>query len=138
MFKSWDSLPRWPKRFDSEVHLICSFEKDEWLANKLRNNINIVKLELNKAGIKHEVHPLAGKDSFYKEVIDYCAKHRADLIAITHFTESILPQFEKFSQEIITNHLETPVLIVNARNISNVTTNYTFMTDVKAPLRSLF
>lgn len=115
------------KRFDSEIHLVCHFEEDEWLANKLRNNINIVKLELNKAGIKHEVHPLQGKSSFYKEVIDYCAKYRADLIAITHFTESILPQFDKFSQEIITNQLETPVLIVNAKNISNVNTNFTFM-----------
>ncbi len=115
------------KRFDSEIHLISHFEEDEWLANKLRNNINIVKLELNKAGIKHEVHPLAGKASFYKEVIDYCAKYRADLIAITHFSESILPQFDKFSQEIITNQLEIPVLIVNARHISNVTSNFTFM-----------
>ena len=115
------------KRFDAEIHLVCHFEDDEWLANKLRNNINIVKHELNKAGITHEVHPLEGKASLYKEVIDYCAKYRADLIAITHFTESILPQFDKFSQEIITNQLEIPVLIVNARHISNVNTNYTFM-----------
>ncbi len=115
------------KRFDSEVHLIHDTESDEWLANKVRNNVNMVKAELKKEGIKHEVHQLDGKEAFHKEVIDYCAKFRGDLIAVTHFSDSILPQFDKFSQEIITNHLEVPVLIVNGRNISNVNTNFTFM-----------
>lgn len=115
------------KKFDAEIHLLGDFESDEWLAKKINVNVKIVQNDLNRDGIKHEVHILNGKGSYYEEVIDYCAKYRADMIAITHFSDSIFPQFDKFTQEIITNKLELPVLVVNARHISDVVTNYSYM-----------
>jgi nucleotide-binding universal stress UspA family protein len=115
------------KKYDAEIHLLGDFESDEWLAKKINTNVKIVQNDLNKEGIKHEVHILNGKGSYYDEVIDYCAKYRADMIAITHFSDSIFPQFDKFTQEIITNKLELPVLVVNARHISSIVSDYPFM-----------
>lgn len=115
------------KRFDAQIDLLGDYESDEWLAKKININVKIVQNELKREGIKHNVHILKSKGSYYNEVIDYCAKYRADMIAITHFSDSIFPQFDKFTQEIITNKLEIPVLIVNARHISNITTNYSYM-----------
>jgi nucleotide-binding universal stress UspA family protein len=116
------------KRFDSEVHLLCAPESDEWLVKKLRTNISQASSVLSKAGVKHEIKELPGKDSFDQEVIDYGAIHRCDLFAVAHFSESILPQFERFSQHLITNKLQVPVLIVNASQIENIDTNYSFIT----------
>jgi hypothetical protein len=116
------------KRFDSEVHLLCSPESDEWLAKKLRTNISQASMVLTKAGVKHEIKELPGKDSLDQEVIKYGAISRCDMFAIAHLSESILPQFERFSQHIITNNLQTPVLIVNASQVENIDTNYSFIT----------
>jgi nucleotide-binding universal stress UspA family protein len=116
------------KKFKAEIHIVCKPETDEWLANKLRNNINAAKLVLKQEGIVHDVITLPGKQALYTEVQQYGDQNNADLFALTHFSESILPQFDKFSQEMITNPKGTPVLIVNAKNIGNVSSKYSFLT----------
>lgn len=116
------------KKFNAEVHIVCKPETDEWLSNKLRNNINAAKLVLKQEGVNHDVVTLPGKHAFHSEVQKYGDLHKADLYAITHFSESILPQFDKFSQEMITNDSGTPVLIVSAQQIGNVNAKYSFLT----------
>jgi len=39
-----------------------------------------------------------------------------------------LPQFDAFSQEMITNKFEIPVLIVSAEAVTDIKSNYAFMT----------
>lgn len=114
-------------KFNAEVHLVFNAEKDEWLAKKVRTNTLSAKAFLEKAGVKHYVNELKGKQAFHKEVINYGAENNADLFAIAHFTESILPQFDTFTQHMITNRLETPVLVVNAHQTSGLG-NLAFMT----------
>ncbi len=116
------------KKFKAEVHIVCKPQTDEWLSNKLRNNINASKLVLKQEGIVHEVVTLPGKQALHLEVQNYGDLHNADLYAITHFSESILPQFDKFSQEMITNNSGTHVLIVSAQQIGNVNAKYSFLT----------
>ena len=115
------------KKFKAEVHLVCQMQKDEWLEKKLRNNISAAKMHFKQAGIAHQVIEL-NSGTFHKEVIEYGAKAKADMFAIAHFTETILPQFEAFSQGMITNSLELPVLIVNTHHASGVNANYSFLT----------
>lgn len=115
------------KKFHAEVHIVSKPQRDEFLVKRLNNNINKVRRQLKKDGVTHEVSQLDGKQAFHKEVIDYGAKHRADLFAIAHYPETLLPQFENFSQALITNKLETPVLIVNAKEVAGVKSAYSFI-----------
>lgn len=116
------------KRFNAEVHIVFKSETDEWLDKKLKNNVSYMRNVLNSDGVKYVINSLPGKKSLAKEVIDYGTQHNADLFAIAHFSESILPQFDSFSQDIITNPLQLPVLIVNATPVSGVKGQYSFLT----------
>lgn len=115
------------QKFNAEIHIVSQPKSDEFLANKLKNNITKVKRKLKSTEVKYEVHTLKGEDSFYKEIIDYGRDHNADMFAISYYPETLLPQFEKFSQELITNDLEIPVLIVDAEELIGVKTNYSFI-----------
>lgn len=115
------------KKFDAEIHVVCEPETDEWLSNTLKHNIGNAKLHLKKEGVAHEVHELPGEESFQKEVVSYGARTNADLFAVAHFSESILPQFDRFSQDMITNKLELPVLIISAHQVGGINTNYSFI-----------
>jgi nucleotide-binding universal stress UspA family protein len=115
------------KRFNSEVHLVCKPESDEFLKNKLNNNIKIVGDHFKKEGIAHKVSLLPGKHSMQKEVIQYGVTNNADLFAIGHFPESMLPAFDKFTQELITNEPEIPVLVINTEEVTGVRPAYAFI-----------
>ncbi|MGB6035483.1 MAG: universal stress protein [Cryomorphaceae bacterium] len=115
------------KRFDADIHIVHEPETDEWLVKKIKINVAHLNNFLNKERVKHTVVSLPGKKSFAAEVIDYANQHDADLFAVAHFSESILPQFDRFSQELITNKLELPVLILNATDVGRVDGQYTFI-----------
>lgn len=114
-------------KFAAKVHLVCKPESDEFLKKKLNNNIHQARQYLTKEGVANEVHILEGKEHFYDEVIRYGRSLRADLFAIAHYPKGILPQFDKFSQHMITNGPQTPVLIVNAAEITGVRAQYSFI-----------
>lgn len=115
------------KRFDAEIHIVGKNEKDEWLNTKLKNNISYLRRVLNEQGVKHVVAGLDGKTALAQEAIDYGTANKADLYAVAHFSESILPQFDRFSQDMITNPALTPVLIANATEVGGVKGQYAFL-----------
>lgn len=116
------------KRFDAEVHIVHKAESDEWLLKKIQGNVGYVRNVLGKEGISWQVKGLPGKASFARECMAYGAECHADLFAIAHFSESILPQFDTFSQEMITNKEKVPVLILNAEPVGGLKGQYSFLT----------
>lgn len=114
------------KKFNAAIHVVCKPEKDEFLAHKLRNNINWAKMKMSD-DVDYKVVALEGEDSLADEVIAYGEEHGADMFAITHFSDSILPQFDTFTQEMITNRLEVPVLVIAGRQTSDINTTFTFI-----------
>lgn len=114
-------------KFNAKVHLVCKSEDDEFLKKKLNNNIHQVRQYLAKEGVENEVHVLEGNEAMYKEVISYGKEINADLFAIAHYPKGILPQFDTFSQHMITNDAQIPVLIVNATEITGVRAQYSFI-----------
>ncbi|NNC83584.1 MAG: universal stress protein [Flavobacteriales bacterium] len=114
------------KRFNAAIHVVCKAESDEYLSHRLRNNINWAKMKISDE-VDYAVVELKGDESLADEVIDYAEKHGADMFAITHFTDSILPQFDSFTQEMITNRLELPTLVLSAKQVSDINSNYTFI-----------
>lgn len=116
------------KRFDAEVHIVHKTETDEWLLKKIQGNVGYVRHILGKEGISWQVQGLPGKTSFAKACMAYGNDCNADLFAIAHFSESILPQFDSFSQEMITNKAQVPVLILNAEPVGGLRGQYSFLT----------
>ncbi len=116
------------ERFAAEVHILYQPVADEWLIKKVQGNIAYAGSVLGKRKLKYVVAELNSKKPFAKETIAYAQKVEAGLMAIAHFSESILPQFDTFSQEIITNKAQIPVLIVNAEPVGKAKGQYSFLT----------
>lgn len=115
------------KKLKAEIHLVCQPETDEFLIHQLANNIKRARQYLQKQEVIHEVDMLRGLHSFSHEVIEYGKKNNADLFAVVHFSESLIPQFDTFSQDMITNEWGIPVLIMNGSEMKGVRQKYGFM-----------
>lgn len=115
------------QKFKAAVHIVAIPQNDEFLINRLRNNITKVKGVLKKENINFQVALLEGKKAFHKEVMEYGSQNEASMYAIAHHPQTLIPQLEKFSQELITNADEIPVLIVNAKELVGVKSNYSFV-----------
>lgn len=99
--------------FNAEVHLLHQPVNDTWLVQQLKNNIAMVQEKLRRKGLTHFVVQLGGDKSFGEEVMKY-GNGRDCMYAIGHFTEGFFPQLERFSQNLLTNPEQAPVLIMNA------------------------
>ncbi len=115
------------KKFGAEIHLTCQPKEDEFLSRQLENNILKARKYLKNQGVHYEVDMLRGAHGLAHEVIEYGKKHDADLFAVVHSSESLIPQFDTFSQDMITNEWGIPVLIMNGNEVAGVRTNYSFI-----------
>ncbi len=106
--------------FNAELHVITEKHNDEILSRKMANRILLVKNQYDDRNLNSEVSFVIGGGSFQKKVMDYTKKVQGDLIALAYHSESLLPQFDKFAQSLITNELELPCLIINSKEASNL------------------
>ena len=115
------------KKFDAEVLLVHAEENDEFLTKRINNNLIKVKRTLQHKEVRYTITPIKAKKSWADEVIEYGKEHEADLFAIGYYPSTLLPQFESFSQDLITNRLGVPVLIANVEEVGGVRSNYSFV-----------
>ncbi len=54
--------------------------------------------------------------------MNYCTDKQIDLLAIAYHSTSILPQFDTFAQDLITNSDLLPCVIIN----SKITSTFSF------------
>lgn len=109
------------KYFDGEVHLITPHETDEHLANQLNRNVAYAKQFLKENRINCDATIAEEKSGDFDDgVIKNAAKKDADLIAIMNLGgNSLMGIFgSSFSQKIVTNEAQIPVLIINPKNIT--------------------
>lgn len=110
------------KYFDADVHLITPKETDEYLSNQLSRNVAYAKQFLSENRVKCDA-TIADEDSsdFDEGVIKNAARLDADLIAIMNLGgNSLMGIFgSSFSQKIVTNEAQIPVLIMNPKNTSS-------------------
>lgn len=116
------------KKFNAKVFVVYQEQSDEFLANKIRNNVEFIKMKLRQQGAEFEVESLNPKKAFHDAVVQFGGSVGVDLYAMAHFSESILPQLDRFTQELISNEEEIPVLVINAHEVLNVNSTYSFIT----------
>lgn len=117
------------KVYDAEIHLVGRLHTDDFY--KRRENVNVILINnlLVEEGIKHHFEIVeVDKSAFEDYLLDYAEKNEASLIAVTYYSDSILPVFEKFVQRLIVNDKHIPVMSLNAKSLSKVSSTLSFMT----------
>lgn len=107
------------RTFDAEVLIIAEKQRDPRLAQQLKIRISLVNKECQEKQVKSDVQILEGSKSYTKKVIEFAKKNNADMIALAYYSSSIF-SFDSHFQSLITNELELPCLIVNAKLLSKL------------------
>ncbi len=113
--------------FQAKIHLVYRDETDEWLAKKLKSNTSLAEQQFKSNGIDFKLAVIQKTSSLQKDVINYALAAEGDLIAIAHNPKFVISQFDQYTQDLITNEHKIPVLIVDALQVSNVNSNYSFL-----------
>lgn len=117
------------KKFNAEIHLVGRHHKDEFLLHKENSNIILSKKFLVKNSVKHHFELVnVSKSDFLDYLLDYATMQKADMIACTYYSDSVMPMFEKFVQNIINNDQQIPVICVNAQSLYQVDSSLSFLT----------
>ncbi|MDG2227733.1 MAG: hypothetical protein P8L20_08380, partial [Flavobacteriales bacterium] len=85
---------------------------DQIQKSKMKNRIQVVRNEFTMKKVRSTFKLMDNSKSFTNHVLDYSNEIDADMIAIAHYSEKIIAQLDNFTQNIITNKKQTPVLII--------------------------
>lgn len=107
------------KAFGAEVHLIAEKQTDAKFANKTKINFQVVGKQLKANGVDIKMQYLEGSGSYLKKILEYTQKAKGDIIAVSYYNEAMIPAFDRFAQNIITNDLNIPSLIINSKSVSS-------------------
>lgn len=105
------------KKSDAEVFVIAENHQDTALKIKVAVHFKVITEQFDSVGVKYQTESI--KKLAAKEIMDYTTKVNGDLIGIAYHTDSILPQFDRIFQDLITNDEKIPVLIINAKEVGN-------------------
>ncbi len=103
------------KIYDAEVFLVAEKREDPYLSQKIKNRILIVRKQYQDRQVKCNIELLPYEGSYQKKIMNYCTEKEIDLIAIAYHSTSILPQFDTFAQDLITNQELLPCVIINSK-----------------------
>jgi nucleotide-binding universal stress UspA family protein len=101
--------------FGSTVHIIAEKQNDNGQSMLLRNRMLIVQKNYDERKIKSKIQLLERKGNYIEKILDYSAVNSIDLIGIAYYSASLLPQFDTFAQNILTNKAKLPCLIIRAK-----------------------
>ena len=110
------------RMYDAEVFLVAEKREDPFLSQKIKNRILIVRKQYEERKVKCNIELLPYGGSYQKKIMKYCIEKEIDLIAIAYHSNSILPQFDTFAQDLITNSELLPCVIIN----SKITSTFSF------------
>jgi K+-sensing histidine kinase KdpD len=106
--------------FDSTLHIIGEKYADEGLSAQTKNRVLLIRNKCDETHTKCDVNLLPLGGSFSKKIVNYVKEKNINMIAVSYFSESLLPQFDGFAQALITNELNLPCMIISAKQGGNV------------------
>lgn len=108
------------RTFDSKIYVIAEHQSDQRLSQQLKIRISLVKNQFEEKGVEAEIEIIKVKKSFQRSIIEYAKDKNCNLIAVAHDSSGLLSQFEKYTQDLITNDENIPCLVVNAKLLSKL------------------
>jgi hypothetical protein len=114
------------EKFKATFHLIKEEAKDDFISNKIRNNLAYFKSFLNDNSIPFVETGSYVASSKYKDVLQKADSTEADMIVTTidpetNITDYIMGVEE---QKLVANESQIPVLCVNMKQIMNRKGNF--------------
>lgn len=103
------------KMFNSEIIITYEKQSDVLLQTRLKNRLILVTKQYKENFIKYKFNELPTQGAYHKKVMDYSKSNQVDMIAISYFSLSIVPQFQSFAQSLITNETNLPCMIINSK-----------------------
>ena len=103
------------RMYDANISVLAEKQTDQILNTRLKNRISIVSKQYEERDINAKIEIVKNSGAYRKKVMTFAKNNQIELIAIAYHTESLLPQFDKFAQGLITNKLGLPVLVVNSK-----------------------
>lgn len=106
------------KTFNSTVHIFPKYETDKYLKKKIMAIVKTIKTIFDQNNVKY-VDKVSedGGGNFAKQLIDYAVINEADLIMIMTSSDSLIPMFDNWAEQIIFNSSQIPVICVNPVNV---------------------
>ncbi len=105
------------KYFDATVHILALQERDEFLAHRMKANLNQVQEYMEDRGIKTSVHTLTSSSNLATQTLEWADENNADLIIIMSQQEKgTLGEFlyGSYAQQMV-NRSHVPVMAINPR-----------------------
>jgi nucleotide-binding universal stress UspA family protein len=100
--------------FNAAVHVIAEKQTDPILNTRIQNRISIVKKQYEERNLEPKIS-LVKNRSFDKRILNFSKENAIDMIAFAYHTESLLPQFDTFAPNLITNKMKLPVMVINSK-----------------------
>jgi K+-sensing histidine kinase KdpD len=100
---------------NAKVNVLAEEQSDEIMSTRLKNRVGIVSKQYEERAIDATIHYVKSRGSYGKKIMQFVKKNEVGLIAISYHSESLLPQFDSFAQNLITNKPALPVLIINSK-----------------------
>lgn len=104
----------------SGVHVMAEDQSDQILHTRLHNRVSIVKDQYEERGITPTIEIAKKRGSYEKKIMQYAAANSGGMIAIAYHSESLLPQFDTFAQNLMCNKAGIPFLVVNSKLASSL------------------
>lgn len=104
----------------SGIHVVAEKQTDQILNARLQNRLSLVKDQYEERDITPTIQTFGKGGSYDKKVLKYCEEVNAGMVAIAYHSESILPQFDTFAQNLMVNKKALPFLIVNSKLASSL------------------
>jgi hypothetical protein len=106
--------------FGATVHVLGEKQNDESLSQTMKNRILIVKNLFIERNVPCIVELIPRGGSYSKKIMEYVKTNNIDMVAIAYHSESLLPQFDKFAQSLITNESKLPCMILKSKPASSL------------------
>jgi len=100
---------------NAKVNVLAEEQSDEILNTRLKNRVGIVSKQYEERNIEAKINYLSHSGGYGKKIMQFVKQNDVGLIAFSYHTESLLPQFDSFAQNLITNKSALPVLIINSK-----------------------
>lgn len=105
--------------FDAKIHIAVENYSDSGLIQKTKIRINLITKQFEEYGVEHVIETIKHKN-FQKGVISYAKTNNCDIIAVAHYSNSLIPQLDRFTQGLITNDENIPCLVMNSQLLSSL------------------
>lgn len=105
--------------FKAKIHLILEKDVFSGYTTKIKTRMQLLSEKFEKYGIEYDFKTVSGSGSYADKVQKYAKSNDVDYFAVTYFSDSLLPQFDTFTQNLIMNKEKKPIIIIRGKDSGN-------------------